>query len=100
MLLAHVHALLGHGSEAMTNARRYLDYCMQNSCEDWDLAFAHAELAHAAAVTGERDLHVHHLAAARELGAAIQDDEDRRIFWEQLARIPSMVSGPDGPKLT
>ncbi|MFN8454991.1 MAG: hypothetical protein U0401_10050 [Anaerolineae bacterium] len=89
--LAHVHALLGHGQLAQQYARRCLAFFEHNDGEDWDIAFAHAEMAHAAAVTGERELHAHHYAAAQARGAAIEDEEDRRIFLDELARIPSQI---------
>jgi hypothetical protein len=88
LLLAHVHALLGEAAPALAYARRVLAYCENNPCEDWDLAFAHAELAHAAAVAGDHALHAEHYALARARGEAIADEEDRRVFLEEFARIP------------
>ena len=89
--LAHVLSLLGRGTLAMECARRCLDYFENHPAEDWDLAFAHAELAYAAAVSGDRDLHREHYARAKELGEAIQEDEDRQVFLEEFTRIPSTV---------
>lgn len=89
--LAHVHALLGHRDLAQQYAQRCLTFFEHNEGEDWDIAFAHAELAHAAAVNGERKLHAQHYAAAQARGAAIQDEEDRQIFLAELARIPPPV---------
>ncbi|MFN8460021.1 MAG: hypothetical protein U0401_36115 [Anaerolineae bacterium] len=86
--LAHVHALLGHGQLAQQYAQRCLSFFEQTGGEDWDIAFAHAEMAHAAAVNGNRELHAQHYAAAQTQGAAIQDEEDRQIFLGELARIP------------
>lgn len=91
MALAHVHALLGHGQLAQHYARRCLAFVEHNEGEDWDIAFAHAEMAHAAAVTGERELHAQHYAAAQARGTAIEDEEDRQIFLTELARIPSQI---------
>jgi hypothetical protein len=89
LLLAHVHALLGDARAARRLAERCLAFCQTEKCEDWDLAFAHAEMAHAAAVEGNAQLHATHFAAAKEKGTAIKDDEERRMFFETFARIPA-----------
>lgn len=86
--LAHVHAILGQGSLAMQYARSALNYFEQHDSEDWDIAFGHMELAFAAAVAGEADLHRQHYAQAKELGEAIVGQEDREIFLTMLAKIP------------
>ncbi|MEW5986201.1 MAG: hypothetical protein AB1791_06175 [Chloroflexota bacterium] len=87
--LAHVHALLGEAGQALHYADRCLAFCETNECEDWDLAFAHLEMALAAAVSGDAKSHARHYARARELGEAIQEEEDRRIFLDELARTPA-----------
>jgi len=89
--LAHVHALLGHGRPALQHAQRCLTFFENNASEDWDIAFAHAEVAHAAAVLGDVALHAKHYAAASARGAAIAEDEDRRVFLEEFSRIPATV---------
>ena len=89
--LAHVHSLLGHGDLALGYARRALEFFENNECEDWDLAFAHMEMALAAVAQGDADLHARHYATARTLGEAIQEEEDRQVFLEEYARIPSHV---------
>ena len=92
LLLAHAHAMIGDGERARHFALRCLSYCEENPCEDWDCAFAHAGLALSAAVSGDTSLHAEHYAAARKLGAAIQDDEDRKIFHKEFARVPPSCS--------
>ncbi|MBI5649923.1 MAG: hypothetical protein HZC40_05660 [Chloroflexi bacterium] len=89
--LAHVYALLGDGAHALQSARQSLDFFTQNESADWDIAFAHAEMAFAAAVNRDAALHAHHYTRARELGAAIKQDADRKIFLDELAKIPSQV---------
>src|SRR5438309_2273817 len=88
LLLAHVHALLGDGERALRCARRCLQYCEMNPCEDWDLAFAHGGMAHAAVALGDSALHAEHYATAEKLGHAIKDEQDRAIFFEEFARLP------------
>ena len=89
--LAHAHALLGQGEQALHYAQRCLAFFESNVGEDWDVAFAHAEMAFAAAVLGDADLHAKHYAQAKKLGEAIQEEEDRTVFLDVLARIPDHV---------
>lgn len=93
LTLAHVLAAVQLGPLALDYARRSLGFFEAGGGEDWDLAFAHAEMAHAAAKCGDHTLHSYHYARARELGDAIGDEEDRRIFLDEFARIPRMVAG-------
>src|SRR6266496_46965 len=49
MLLAEVHALLGHGRTALAYAREMREYFVHKAdTPDWETAFAHAVYAHAA----------------------------------------------------
>ncbi|MDD5468266.1 MAG: hypothetical protein PHS96_10700 [Anaerolineales bacterium] len=89
LLLAHAHALCSHGELAWHYARRCLSFFEANPAEDWDLAFAHAAMALAAAANQDAGLHARHYALAKEYGQAIKDEEDRRIFWQEFARIPA-----------
>lgn len=89
--LAHVHALRGEGEMARRYARSCLAFFESGAGEDWDVAFAHAELAFAAAVLGDADLHARHYAQAKARGQAIQEEVDRKIFMDVLSRIPSQV---------
>lgn len=80
MLLAHVHALLGLGATALPYARRAFDYVRSHDSPPWEVAFAHAVLANAAAAAGNRELHAEHYGTARELGARLEPPEERAIF--------------------
>ncbi len=88
LALAHVHALLNHGPLAKHYATRCLTFFQTNPSEDWDLAFAHAEMAYSAAILGDDELHRSHYRTAHELGSALKDDTDRSIFFEEFSRIP------------
>ena len=83
MLLAHVEALLGRPS-AMAYARRAFDYVASHDSPPWEVAFAHAILASAAAASGDAKLHAKHYAEAKALGAALDDAEEREIFEATL----------------
>ena len=89
--LAHALSLAGQGPEALKYARRSLAFFENTPGEDWDIAFAHLEMALAAAVLKDSALHAFHFSRASELGQAIQGEEDRQIFLTELARIPKKV---------
>lgn len=91
-LLAQVLALTGQGRLAEEFAARCREFFSSGQGADWDMAFAHLVSAHAAAACADAKRHGEHLAAASKAGAAIQDDEDRRIFMEELGRIPQQVA--------
>jgi hypothetical protein len=89
MLLAHAHAACGDGLLAIRYARTSHDYFMSNETPDWEIAFSHAVMAHAAAAAGNKQLHGVHYEAARAAGAAIEEDEDKAIFTASFATIPA-----------
>jgi hypothetical protein len=88
MLLGHVHAAVGHGTAALAYAQDSFDYLTAHDPPDWEIAFAHAVLAHAAFAAGRAELHLRHFVEARELGQAIADPEDKRIFFKTFNLIP------------
>lgn len=87
-LLSSVHSTIGNGAEALRQARIYLEFCENNDHEDWEFAFAHAAMAHAGAVLGDKTLHRLHYQAAEEEGNKISEDEEKRIFFSEFARVP------------
>ncbi len=88
MTLAHVHSLLGHSALAIHYAQSCLDFVQNNPVEDWDKAFALAEMSFAAAISGDADLHQKYYAEALVHGKAIQNSEDRQVFFEEFNRLP------------
>jgi hypothetical protein len=88
MLLGHVHASLGHGNLALRYAHESYGYLVNHDPPDWELALAHAVLAHAAFAADEKRLHHEHYAMAHLLGDAIADPEDRETFFATFNRIP------------
>jgi hypothetical protein len=91
LALAHVHAALGQGQQSLFHAQRCLSFFEAGQGEDWDLAFAHAAMAHAAAAARDAALHAKHYAAAKDRGAHIKNPEDRRVFEEEFARVPARI---------
>ncbi|HET7011570.1 MAG TPA: hypothetical protein VFI11_12415 [Anaerolineales bacterium] len=88
MLLAHVHASLGNSRTATDYARECHDYLMAHDPPDWEQAFVHAVLAHAAYAAGDEGLHRKYYTKAEEIGGAIADPEDKGIFLETFSTIP------------
>lgn len=89
LLLAHVLALLGRGPEALTCARRCVSFCETGEADEWDVAFTHLAMALAAATAGAAALHAEHHRRARELGGALADPGDRKVFDAAFARVPA-----------
>lgn len=89
MLLAEVHALLGHGKSAMRHAQEMQTYFLSDKqTPDWELAFTHAIYAHAAYAAGEHELHRQAYADAAAAMKAIADDEDRSLVAQTFDQVP------------
>ena len=89
LLLGQVHARLGHGELAMCFASAAYDVLTAPGAEPWQTVFAHAILAHAAAVCGQTERHARHYSEARTLADRLSDPEDRQIFMATFDRIPA-----------
>lgn len=85
-LLSHVLALLGHAELSLHHAQRCSEITDANQEEmrDFDLAYAKEGLARAYAARGERDQAGAYFRQARTLGERIKDDEDQKIFMDDL----------------
>lgn len=85
-LISRVCAELGRAVEA----RHYLDLTFDltraNKADlaDFDFAFAEALAARVSALEGRKDFARKHYADAKKLGDALPDEEDRKIFFDQL----------------
>lgn len=89
MLLAEVHAALGFGASAFEFAQTMHGYFADNAqTPDWEVAFAHAIQAHAAAVAGVHAVHLRAFERASAAIEAIASDEDRAIVMKTFGRIP------------
>ena len=91
MLLGHVHALLGRGDSAMRYARSAFDFVTQHPSPPWEIAFAHAVLANAAAAARDGATHSAHYARAKALGAALGSEE--RSYFDAMFRTIPAVAG-------
>ena len=85
-MISHVHAVLGRADMAQHHADRCLAVVEAHDLQDFDRAYAHEALARAAAAAGRGE----EAGRQRELAAAvpIADEEDRKIFTEDLAAGP------------
>lgn len=90
MLLAQVHALLGHGSTALAMADAMRAYFLANQeTPDWELAFTHAIHAQCAHAAGDAQAHRASYQQARAALDAIADKEDREIVERTFNNVPA-----------
>jgi hypothetical protein len=90
MLLAEVHALLGHGRTAMALATQMRGYFLDRpDTPDWELAFTHAIYAHSALRAGDDKAYRTAWNQASAAMAAIADDEDRQIVAQTFDQVPA-----------
>jgi len=85
-LIARVHLELSHQGEALRHARRCKDLTEadQEAMEDFDVAFAEEVMARVDSLRGETEPAREALKRALAAGQAIQDAEDRQIFFDTL----------------
>lgn len=89
ILLGQVYALLGDGKQALHYAREAFAYVSENKeSPPWQVAFAHAVMANAAAANDERSLHTTHYQRAKTLGSALTDDDERALFEATFRTVP------------
>ena len=89
-LVSRAATATGRFVAALDHGMRCLELCVENpdDVEDWDVAFAYEAIARALAGLGKlRDARRQHRVAA-DRGAAIVDEEDRKVFLEEFARGP------------
>ncbi len=70
---------------AMHHARLYLTACERDDYGPFDLAFAHEGMARALRAAGQSEQADTHIATAREVGAAIEQDDDRAWLETNLS---------------
>lgn len=98
MLLAQVHALIGDAPRARRYAEECFAFVTSRQSPAWQVAFAHAIVAHAAAIAKDAATHAKHYEVARGLGAALAEG-DREVFEATFRTIPSPVSPACSPAL-
>jgi hypothetical protein len=88
MLLAEVHAQLGHGVSAFEFAQEMHAYFTTHESPDWEVAFAHAIYAHAASLAGAHAVYFRSYETATRAIKAIARDEDRAIVMKTFSKVP------------
>ncbi len=85
--VSRVYAVLGRAEPALFHARCCLKLCQQHAIGDFDLAFAYEALARASAVAGRPEDAARYAELARHAGEQIAEQDDRDIFFADLATI-------------
>jgi hypothetical protein len=85
-LVARAYIAAEQSASALDYARRTLAITEthRHELEDFDLAFAEEIAARAFALSGDQARTVEHYTRASELGKAIEDSDDRRVFFDQF----------------
>ena len=87
-LVSHVYAVLGRPEPALHHARRCLELADAPGVADFDTAYAAEAMARALACAGDLDQAAGWHSRATAAGATVTNDEDRKIFTEDLATGP------------
>jgi hypothetical protein len=91
--VSRVYAVLGRAEPALHHARRCLEICEAHGIGDFDLAFAYEALARASAVAGQDRERDQYVEVARQAGERIAEEDDRVIFFGDLATVPASSVG-------
>ena len=88
MLLANVHALLGHGRIALAFAEETrTNILARPDTPDWERAFVHAIHAHAACAAGEAGLHASSCMPSTRALETNSEAEDRAILLKTYCQV-------------
>lgn len=87
--VSHVYAVLKRPEPATYHARRSLEICRAHRIGDFPLAFAYEALARSAALAGRRQDRDRFLRQAHAAGRHIREEDDRKLFFSDLATIPA-----------
>jgi len=88
-LVSHVYAVLGRAEPALHHARRCVELAgAEPGAADFDHAYAAEAMARALAGAGDLGQAAGWHSRATAAGTTIADDEDRKIFTEDLATGP------------
>lgn len=87
-MISHVNVILGRKEAGLHHAERSLEICKENNYGDFDLAFAYEALARAEALAGNKSECEKNYNLADDAGKLIAEEEDRKIFFDQLITGP------------
>lgn len=88
LLLAQVHALVGHGATALAYAAEMHAYFMHENGASWETALAHTVYAHAAHAAGKREEYRAAYTRAMTTLGMVDDPEERQIVQATFDTVP------------
>jgi hypothetical protein len=91
--VSRVYSILNRSEPALYHARRCLEICKENRIGDFDLAYAYEAIARALVVAGKQSESLRFLASASAAGERIAEQDDRELFFSDLATIPGYSPG-------
>ena len=83
-LISHVFAVLGKGEKALEHAEKCLELTEEHKFEDFDLAYAFEAMARAYKILDDKAKHQEYYQLAEEAGNKIVQEQDRKIFFDDL----------------
>jgi hypothetical protein len=86
--ISRVYAVLNRPEPALYHAQRCMEITHQHEIGDFDLAYAYEAMARAIALRGDRLVSEHYLRLAKEAGDKIVEQEDKILFFSDLATVP------------
>jgi hypothetical protein len=90
LALSRVFAILGHATDALRYAQRFLAYCDNNPCDERDVALGYVAMSHAGALLRDKGMHGEFYQAAEEKARALETEQDLRSVEVELARVPRL----------
>ena len=87
-LISHVYAVLNRGKEALFHAEICMDITMNESLNDFDLAYAYECKARAYAALDFPQKTNKCYSNAKEIGKTIKKNKDKKLFFSDLYSEP------------
>ena len=86
-LISRVYAVLKRVEPCLYHADRCLQITLSNDVRDFDLAFAYEAMARACNLAGDEVETAKYITLAKDAGADIVDEDDRKYFFNELETI-------------
>lgn len=86
-LISRVYALLMRVEPCLYHADRCMKITLSNNLKDFDLAFAYEAMARACDLAGDEVETAKYITLAKDAGADIVDEDDRKYFFNELETI-------------
>lgn len=83
-LISRVYSILKRVEPCLYHAHRCLQITLSNDIKDFDLAFAYEAMARACDLAGDEVETAKYIALAKDAGADIVDEDDRKYFFNEL----------------